>query len=66
MNISEANAVNVVARTLSGLPNWEGRTPTVDEAQSAIDLLLRNAHKALSAGLRPGEARVLPSMGGDA
>lgn len=65
MNISEANAVNTVARALSGLPNYEGRTPTVDEAQSAIDYLLAGAHRKLSAGLRPGDARVLPSLGGD-
>lgn len=64
MNVSEANAVNVLARTLTGVPNWDGELPTVDEAQSALDLLLTGSYKKLSAGLRPGDVRVLPSMDG--
>lgn len=58
MNISEANAVNVLARALTGTPNWEGRLPTVDEQQSALDLLLAGAQRKLGAGLRPGEATI--------
>lgn len=64
MNISEANAVNVVARALDEKTPAVVR-PSVEQLQSALDLLLDGAYRKLSAGLRPGEARVLPSLGGD-
>lgn len=66
MNVSEANAVNTVARALTGTPSpFTGETPTVEETQSAIDLLLGGAYRKLAAGLRPGDTRVLPSIGSD-
>jgi hypothetical protein len=55
MNISEANAVNTVVRALAGVPDWEGQLPTVEQQQSAVDLLLRGAYRQLSAGLQPGD-----------
>lgn len=59
MNISEANAVNTVVRALTGTPNWDGQLPTAEEQQSsAIDLLLRKAHRVLGAGLHPGDVTV--------
>lgn len=58
MNISEANAVNTVVRALTGKKSWDGSLPSVDEQQTAVDVLLRKAHRVLSAGLQPGDVTV--------
>lgn len=58
MNISEANAVNTVVRALTGTPGPRGDLPTVDEQQSAVDLLLAGAYRKLAAGLQPGDVTV--------
>lgn len=58
MNIGEANAVNTLVRALAGIPNWEGRLPTVDEQQSAVNLLLAGAQRKLGAGLQPGQVTI--------
>lgn len=59
MNIGEANAVNVVVHALAGLPNAHtGELPTAEQQQDAVDLLLRGAYKALSAGLQPGHVTI--------
>lgn len=55
MNISQANAVNTVVRALAGIPNWEGRLPTVEEQQHAVDVLLHGSYRTLGAGLKPGD-----------
>lgn len=58
MNITQANAVNTVVRALTGTPNWDGRLPTVEEQQDAVDTLLRGAYRTLGAGLKPGDVTV--------
>lgn len=58
MNNGQANAVNVLARAMSGTPDWSGALPTAEQQQSALDLLLAGAYKQLSAGLQPGHAVV--------
>lgn len=58
MNNGQANAVNVVARGLTRTPNYNGQLPTVEELQSALDLLLAGAYKQLAAGMRPGDATI--------
>jgi len=56
MSISEANAVNTVARYVLGIPNHAG--PISDErVGEALDLLTAKAYKVLSAGLRAEEVR---------
>ncbi|WP_109508485.1 hypothetical protein [Nocardioides speluncae] len=52
MNISEANAVNVVLRyVLDDTDDSDGRL------QQATELLAEKANKALGAGLRPEQIR---------
>lgn len=58
MNISEANAINVVCRGAFGAPASHGRPPTAEELQAAVDVLLRGAHRTLSAGLKPGDVTI--------
>lgn len=56
MNISEANAVNTVVRALADIPSpFTGERDTVEQQQAAVDILLRGAHRALGAGLQPGQ-----------
>lgn len=56
MNVGEANAVNTVVRALTRTPHpYTRELPTAEEQQAAVDVLLRGAYKALSAGLRPGD-----------
>lgn len=63
MNVSEANAVNVLARALA-VETPDSIRPTIEQQQSAIDVLLTGAYRKLSAGIRPGEAHLPPSSGG--
>lgn len=51
MNITDANAANVVLRYLLGAPNINGDLPADDQAREAAELLADKANKALGAGL---------------
>ena len=58
MNIGEANAVNVVLRTLLGLPEVTTHEhPSADRVGEAAEMLARKANKALHAGLTEVEVR---------
>lgn len=59
MNVTEANAVNVVVRALTRQPDpYRRQLPTVEQQQDAVDVLLAGAYRTLSAGLRPGDATI--------
>lgn len=59
LTVSEASAVNTLVRALAGVPHpFTGDLPTVEQQQSAVDVLLRGAYRKLGAGLQPGEVTV--------